>query len=61
MANLKVAMNGRKRTELVQSTNERKKTRIKSAVLRSSPSIMVVSSQKMVSRMEEVTPTANSS
>ena len=52
-----MAMKGRKRTELEQSTKEREKTSAKSATLYSPPLIVTVSSQRKTSRMEDTTPT----
>ena len=50
-------MNGRKRTELEQSTRERVKTSPKSATLYSPPLIMAVSSHRKTSKIDDMTPT----
>ncbi len=50
-------MKGRKRTELVQSTSDRKKTRINRTTLCDSPPIVACSSQKKIRRMEATRPT----
>jgi hypothetical protein len=49
-------MNGRKRTELVQSTRERQKTRAKRAVLWLEPKTSEVPSQKEANKREEMVP-----
>ena len=53
---LKIAINGKKRTELVQSTNDKKNTRTNSHVLCSTPPILVVSLQYTDNRKDDVVP-----
>ena len=52
-----MAMNGRKRTELEQSTRERENTSAKSATLYSPPLIVAVLSHRNTSKTDEMTPT----
>ena len=58
---LKIAMNGRNRTELVQSTKDKKKTSTNSHVLCSMPPILVVSPQYADSKNEDAVPVSKSS
>ena len=54
---LKMAIKGKNRTELVQSTRDKKNTSTKSHVLCSTPPMMVVSSQNADNRKDEIVPT----
>ena len=53
---LKMAMKGKNRTELVQSTRDKKKTRTKSHVLCSTPPMVVVSSQNADNKKDDKVP-----
>ena len=53
---LKMAMKGKNRTELVQSTRDKKKTRTKSHVLCSTPPMVVVSSQNADNKKGDKVP-----
>ena len=57
---LNIAINGRNRTELVQSTNDKKNTRTNSHVLCSTPPILVVSPQYTDNRKDDVVPISRS-
>ena len=57
---LNIAINGRNKTELVQSTNDRKNTRMNRQVLCSSPPIVVVFPQYADRRKDDAVPTNSS-
>ena len=57
---LNIAINGRNKTELVQSTSDRKNTRMNRQVLCSTPPIVVVFVQYADRRKDDAVPTNSS-